>query len=97
MHSACLFYSSAFCQGKFMRSKLHRHLPDKQDIYYRCLMVIRKTRLKNGNVVPDARDEQMVTAAKMYNPSVKFTVYPDANHNSWERTYNNDSVYEWLL
>jgi predicted esterase len=49
------------------------------------------------NVVPVARDEQMVTAAKKFNPTVKFTVYPDANHNSWERTYNNDSVYDWLL
>ncbi len=49
------------------------------------------------NVVPVARDEQMVTAAKRFNPYVKFTVYPDANHNSWERTYNNDSVYDWLL
>ncbi len=49
------------------------------------------------NVVPVARDEQMVEAAKRFNPSVRFTVYPDANHNSWERTYNNDSVYAWLL
>ena len=49
------------------------------------------------NVVPVARDAQMVDAAKAYNPSVKFTVYPDADHNSWEKTYNNDSVYQWLL
>jgi predicted esterase len=49
------------------------------------------------NVVPIARDEQMVNALKTYNPSVKFTVYPDLYHNSWERTYDNDSVYTWLL
>jgi pimeloyl-ACP methyl ester carboxylesterase len=49
------------------------------------------------NVVPVARDEQMITAVKRYNPLAKFTVYPDAFHNSWERTYNNDSVYDWLL
>jgi dienelactone hydrolase len=48
-------------------------------------------------VVPVARDEQMVNAARQYNPSAKFTIYPDADHNSWERTYNNDSVYEWML
>lgn len=47
--------------------------------------------------VPVARDEQMVNAVRQYNPSAKFTVYPDADHNSWERTYNNDSVYEWML
>ncbi|MBS1934779.1 MAG: hypothetical protein JST96_12335, partial [Bacteroidetes bacterium] len=49
------------------------------------------------NVVPVTRSEQMVNALKAYNPSVKFTEYPDLYHNSWERTYNNDSVYTWLL
>ena len=49
------------------------------------------------DAVPVAMDQKMVEAAGKYNPSVKFTVYPDANHNSWERTYKNDSVYEWLL
>ena len=49
------------------------------------------------DVVLPAASENMVVAAKRYNPSVKFTLYPDANHNSWERTYNNDSVYQWLL
>src|SRR5579871_2326771 len=49
------------------------------------------------NVVPVTRSEQMVSALKAYNPSVKFTEYPDLYHNSWERTYNNDSVYTWLL
>lgn len=47
--------------------------------------------------VPVAQDSQMIRAAKEYNPDVKFTVYPDLEHNSWERTYNNDSVYQWML
>jgi len=47
--------------------------------------------------VPVALDSQMINAAKGYNPAVKFTVYPDLEHNSWERTYNNDSVYQWML
>jgi predicted esterase len=47
--------------------------------------------------VPVALDSQMIRAAKEYNPDVKFTVYPDLEHNSWERTYNNDSVYQWML
>jgi predicted esterase len=47
--------------------------------------------------VPVVMDSQMVSAAKRYNPVVKFTVYPDLEHNSWERTYNNDSVYQWML
>jgi len=49
------------------------------------------------DVVPPSASQTMVDALKKYNPSVKFTLYPDANHNSWEVTYNNDSLYTWLL
>jgi pimeloyl-ACP methyl ester carboxylesterase len=49
------------------------------------------------NVVPLAASENMVKAAKEYNPNVKFTVYPNADHNSWDASYNNDSLYAWLL
>jgi predicted esterase len=49
------------------------------------------------NVVPPLSSENMVKAARRYNPSVKFTLYPNANHNSWDTTYNNDSLYEWML
>jgi predicted esterase len=49
------------------------------------------------DVVPLAASQRMVDALKKYNGDVKFTVYPDANHNSWEVTYNNDSLYTWLL
>jgi predicted esterase len=48
-------------------------------------------------VVPVSRDEQMVNAVKKYNSDARLTVYPDLHHNSWERTYNNDSIYSWLL
>lgn len=47
--------------------------------------------------VPVERDAEMVNAVKKYNGDVLFTVYPDADHNSWERTYNQDSLYYWLL
>ncbi len=49
------------------------------------------------NVVPLILSEQMVSAVKKHNPAVRFTVYPDANHDSWTATYNNDSFYTWLL
>jgi predicted esterase len=49
------------------------------------------------DVVPPSSSITMVDALKKYNPGVKFTLYPDANHNSWEVTYNNDSLYTWLL
>jgi len=27
----------------------------------------------------------------------KITIYPDATHNSWQRTYENPEIYDWLL
>jgi predicted peptidase len=29
--------------------------------------------------------------------NVKFTIYPDAGHDSWTRTYENPDVFEWLM
>lgn len=49
------------------------------------------------DVVPPAASQTMVDAVRQYNANVKFTLYPEANHNSWEVTYNNDSLYTWLL
>ena len=49
------------------------------------------------DVVPPTASQRMVDALRKYNSNVKFTLYPEANHNSWEITYNNDSLYTWLL
>jgi predicted esterase len=49
------------------------------------------------DAVPIAASQQMVDALKKYNANVRFTIYPNANHNSWEATYNNDSLYTWFL
>lgn len=49
------------------------------------------------DVVSPSESVNMVKAAGRYNPSVRFTLYPDANHNSWDKTYSNDSLYHWLL
>lgn len=49
------------------------------------------------NVVPVASSQRMIDALKPYNKDVKFTVYPEANHDSWTATYNNDSLYTWFL
>jgi len=47
--------------------------------------------------VPIAMEQKMIRALQNYNPSVRFTVYPEAGHDSWTATYNNDSLYQWLL
>jgi predicted peptidase len=49
------------------------------------------------NVVPLERSKEMVDAIEACGGNVKFTVYPDADHDSWTVTYNNPEFYEWLL
>jgi predicted peptidase len=49
------------------------------------------------DAVPLERSEQMVESLQRVGNDVKFTVYPDAAHDSWTETYNNPELYEWLL
>jgi predicted esterase len=49
------------------------------------------------DVVNPEQSYRMVRALKKFNPDVKLTVYPDAKHDSWTATYNNDSLYTWML
>lgn len=48
-------------------------------------------------VVKPEESIRLVNALKKYNPNVKLTMYPEAEHDSWTETYNNDSLYQWLL
>lgn len=48
-------------------------------------------------VVPLDRSEELVEAFKKYNAEFKMTVYPDAGHDSWTETYENDELYQWML
>lgn len=47
--------------------------------------------------VPVAFSQKMISALQVYNPTAKLTIYPEAEHDSWTTTYNNDSLYKWLL
>jgi predicted peptidase len=47
--------------------------------------------------VPLARSQEMVDALKAIGSDVKFTVYPDAVHDSWTETYDNPELYAWFL
>ena len=47
--------------------------------------------------VPVSKSEAMVDALKKAGGNVKFTIYPEAGHDSWTETYNNPEVYKWLL
>lgn len=46
---------------------------------------------------PVRASEEMVEALRAVGGNVRFTVYPDAGHDSWTETYNNPEFYEWLL
>ncbi|HWW02928.1 MAG TPA: prolyl oligopeptidase family serine peptidase [Candidatus Acidoferrum sp.] len=47
--------------------------------------------------VPIERSREMVEALKAAGANVKFTVYPEAQHDSWTETYDNPAFYQWLL
>lgn len=47
--------------------------------------------------VPIIYQQLMIDELKKYNSDVKFTVYPNGQHNIWDITYNTDDLYEWLL
>ncbi|MDM4014811.1 prolyl oligopeptidase family serine peptidase [Roseiconus lacunae] len=49
------------------------------------------------SVVPLSRSETMVEALRKVGNEPKFTVYPEALHDSWTETYNNPELYEWFL
>ncbi len=49
------------------------------------------------STVPIARSEEMVKALKEAGADPKFTVYPDAGHDSWSETYANPELYTWFL
>lgn len=49
------------------------------------------------DVVPLGESEKMVDALEACGGNVRFTVYPDAAHDSWTETYDNQELYEWFL
>lgn len=49
------------------------------------------------NVVPVNFSEQILQQSKACNGNIKFTVYPEATHDAWTETYNNEELYKWFL
>ena len=49
-------------------------------------------------VVMPQESERMIGALKKAGvKDIEFTVYPEAQHDSWTETYNNEKLYEWFL
>jgi predicted peptidase len=49
------------------------------------------------DVVSIEKSREMVKALQECDADVKFTVYPDATHDSWTQTYENPDLYSWFL
>ena len=48
-------------------------------------------------VVPVERSVEMVEALRACGGNARLTIYPDADHDAWTRTYEDESLYDWLL
>lgn len=47
--------------------------------------------------VPPKDSKDMVDALTKAGADPKFTLYPNADHDSWTETYKNPEFYEWML
>jgi len=48
-------------------------------------------------VIPLTESERMVDTLKQRGGNPRFTIYPEASHDSWTEAYNNPKLYEWFL
>jgi len=44
-----------------------------------------------------SESERMVNALRKIGNNAELTVYPEAGHDSWTETYNNQKLYDWFL
>jgi predicted peptidase len=49
------------------------------------------------DVVLPKYSQQIVDALQKINASVKFTLYPEANHNSWDSAFAEPGLMQWIL
>jgi predicted peptidase len=48
-------------------------------------------------VVPASESVRMAQVLERFGCSVRLTIYPEAEHDSWTQTYANPALYEWFL
>lgn len=49
------------------------------------------------SIIPISETENMVKVLQAVNGNVQFTIYPEADHDSWTETYDNPALYAWFL
>ncbi|WP_062236086.1 prolyl oligopeptidase family serine peptidase [Fictibacillus sp. FJAT-27399] len=52
---------------------------------------------EKDDIIPVEESQSMVHALQKEKAEVRITIYPDAGHDSWSETYDNDRLYEWFL
>ena len=48
-------------------------------------------------MVPPSYSEDMVKAIKKFGGDVRFTLYPDLEHNSWDAAFAEPELLPWLF
>lgn len=48
-------------------------------------------------LVPVKESRVLVDYLESHGGKVRFTIYPDAEHDSWTPTYSNPELYEWFM
>ena len=51
----------------------------------------------NDDVVSPLNSIDFYQAIKKVNKNIELTIFPDDNHNSWDSTYSDPKLYEWML
>jgi predicted peptidase len=47
--------------------------------------------------VPIAKSNEMIEALKTAGGTPKYTVYPGVGHNSWDKAYRDEKLWDWFL
>jgi predicted peptidase len=47
--------------------------------------------------VPVSQSKDMVAALEKAGGHPKYTEFPGVGHNSWDKAYDTDELYKWLL
>jgi predicted peptidase len=51
----------------------------------------------DDRIVPPDGSRKMIAAIKEAGGKPKYTEYPGVGHNSWDKAYGTDELYDWLL
>lgn len=73
---------------------------DRMDRDELCRIAAIPTRIYHGlldDVVDVDYASQIYKKLKTCNAKVTLTIFEDADHNSWDRVYDNEEIYDWML